>query len=113
LARDVRVGAAVAPELSGRGVIDAFTVAVDSDVTRTMTVLGVRRPLAAGAEAWLLGRRLGVRGGVRINTLGARLPIGTAGASVALHSGVYVEGEISRGQDPAEQGWGIGARLTF
>jgi hypothetical protein len=86
---------------------------VDDDLTRSITVLGERRHLAAGAEAWLLDRHLGVRGGIRINTLGERLPIATAGLSVALHSGVYVEGEISRGQDAVAQGWGVGARLTF
>jgi hypothetical protein len=113
LKRQIRIGAAVAPQLSGRGLIDAFTVAVDDDLTRSITVLGERRHLAAGAEAWLLNRHVGVRGGIRINTLGERLPIATAGLSVALHSGVYVEGEISRGRDAVAQGWGLGARLTF
>lgn len=113
LQRLVRIGAAVAPELSGQGLIDQITVAVDGDLTRSITVFGERRRLAAGAEAWLLNRRLGIRGGIRINTLGQRLPVGTAGLSVAVHSGVYLEGEISRGEDKAVQGWGAGARLTF
>ncbi|MDE3155650.1 MAG: conjugal transfer protein TraF [Acidobacteriota bacterium] len=113
LTRQVRVGAAVAPELSGRGRLQGFTVAVDADLTRSMTALGERRHVAAGAEAWLLNRRLGIRGGFRVNTLNQALPVGTAGVSVALHSGVYLDGEISRGEDATARGWGLGARVTF
>jgi F plasmid transfer operon, TraF, protein len=113
LSRQVRVGAAVAPSLSGHGLFQAFTVAVDADVTRSVTVLGERRHVAAGAEAWLLKRRLGIRGGIRVNTLNQALPVGTAGLSVALHSGFYLDGEISRGEDATARGWGLGARVTF
>ncbi|HVB38600.1 MAG TPA: conjugal transfer protein TraF [Vicinamibacterales bacterium] len=113
LTRQVRIGAAVAPQLSGQGRLQGLTVAVDADLTRSMTVLGERRHVAAGAEAWLLKRRLGIRGGFRVNTLGQTLPVGTAGLSVALHPGVYVDGEVSRGEDAMARGWGLGARLTF
>ena len=113
LSRQVRIGAAVAPQLSGRGPLQAFTVAVDADLTRSMTVLGERRHVAAGAEAWLLNRRVGIRGGFRVNTLNQALPVGTAGLSVALHSGMYVDGEISRGADAMARGWSLGARVTF
>jgi len=113
LRRQVRVGAAVAPELSGRGRLQGLTIAVDADLTRSLTVFGERRHVAAGVEAWLLQRRLGIRGGIRVNTLNQALPVGTAGISVALRTGMYLDGEISRGEDAAARGWGVGARVTF
>jgi hypothetical protein len=90
-----------------------LTIALDADVLRYATGSGDRRVVAIGAEDWLFARRLGVRGGARFNTVGDNEHVGTAGASFSARSGLYVEGEISRGGSDAESGWGLGIRMTF
>lgn len=108
LPRQVRVGAAFDAEALGAM---PLTVALDADVRRYQTGTGARRVIALGAERWFLTRRVGVRGGARFNTVGALDRAVTAGLSVALRPGVYVDGHGAGGAD--ERGWGVAARVSF
>ncbi len=116
LRRQVRAGISVTPGGSGgstASVIDALTIALDVDLTRTPTVIGDRRNVAAGVEQWLFGRRLGVRGGLRGNTIGPARLTATAGASGAIKSGLLVEGEICRSRASGDRSWSVAGRVTF
>ncbi|HVH25140.1 MAG TPA: hypothetical protein VM818_00225 [Vicinamibacterales bacterium] len=88
-------------------------VAVDGDLTTTPTAFGDARHLAAGAEAWLLNRTIGVRGGVGFNTIGETRRSGSVGASVAFRSGLYADAHLTRGDDEVRNGWGFAVRVTF
>jgi len=77
------------------------------------TPYGDRRVVAIGGEGWVLGRRVGVRAGARFNTTGAGEQAYTAGASVAVRSGMFVDGHVVFGGTDDESGWGITARASF
>jgi hypothetical protein len=110
LPRQARVGVAFdASQVSSRPVV----VALDADVDAYDTAYGERRVVAVGAEGWVLGRRIGMRAGARFNTIGAEEQAYTVGASVAVRSGIYVDGHGAFGGADDESGWGIGARVTF
>ena len=106
LPRQTRVGAAL-------DIAKTLTIAVDADTGTYATASGDRRVIATGAEQWLWARRIGIRGGARFNRVGAMERVATAGASVAMRKGVYVEGQVVRGGAAVEHGWGLGARVTF
>jgi hypothetical protein len=109
LARQTRVGVAFDPEpVSGM----PLTLALDADVVEYDSLIGTRRMVALGAEQWLFAKRLGLRGGGRANTTGARERVGTAGASVALRPGMFIDGHVSRGSTH-ETGWSVTARVSF
>jgi len=110
LPRQVRVGAAFAPE-NTTGM--PLTVALDVDVNTYTTTAGERRMVALGIEHWLLARRLGVRAGGRMNTLGERELSASAGVTVALRGGLYLDAHAVRGRDVDEQGWGLATRISF
>jgi hypothetical protein len=111
LRRQARAGIAVSS--GSHGSMGPLTVAADVDLTRTATATGDQRHIAVGAEAWLFGRSLGVRGGLSGNTIGdAKLTPGV-GASLALRSGVYVDGQGTLGSDEERRGWGLALRVTF
>lgn len=110
LPRQARVGIAFDGAQVG-GV--PFTIALDADVRRYSTVAGERRVLAVGAEQWLFTRRVGVRAGVRFNRVGARDRATTAGGSIALRSGFFLDGHVVRGGADEERGWGAAARVSF
>jgi hypothetical protein len=102
-----RAGAAVFPG-------DRLIVAVDADLMRTQLVEGdERRNVAAGVEAWLLERRLAVRTGVRASTVGDARPVGAGGASYALTSAFFVDGQVSRGARAGDSSWTVSARFAF
>ncbi len=109
LSRHVRAGAAWGDRWPG---VAGTIVAMDIDLTRVPHPAGDRRDLAAGAERWLTGRRIGLRAGVRASTVGEARPIASAGASYALRAGTYVDGFIARGR-AADHGWGIGVRVVY
>jgi hypothetical protein len=115
LHRQARAGVAITPgrDASLHASEDGWIVAVDADLTRTPAADGDRRMVAAGAERWLAGHRVGLRGGVRANTVGAARPVGAAGISVAVKKGVLVEAHVARGGQDADQGWGVGLRVGF
>jgi hypothetical protein len=110
LPRQVRVGAAFDAEpATGTPLI----VAVDADLRAYDAGTGERKVLAAGAEQWFQSRRFGIRAGGRFNTVGRRERSATAGVSVAVRSGVYVDGYGVKGGSNDEQGWGLAARVSF
>jgi len=110
LPRQARVGAAIDVEKAGG---PPLILAIDADVKRYSTATGERRVIAVGAEQWLWGKRIGVRGGARFNRVGLEERAATAGVSIGLHNGFYVEGQTTRGGSDAERGWSIGTRVTF
>jgi hypothetical protein len=108
--RQVRVGAAYDAERSGG---PPLMLALDADVGTQSVGSGERRVVAAGAEYWLLARRVGVRAGARVNTVGAKARSGTAGVSLSPRAGMYVEGFVVRGGAVDERGWGVAARVSY
>lgn len=90
-----------------------LTVDVDADFTRTTTVVGDQRHVAAGVEAWSPGHGVAVRGGVTANTIGDSLPSASAGASVRIRASTFVDVQKTVGSDKTLQGWGVGLRVTF
>lgn len=111
LDRQARAGVSVS--VPGRGPLGALTLDVDADLRRAATVLGDERRVAGGAEAWLFGRRVGVRGGLSGSTIGAARTAVSGGLSLALRSRLYVEGMLAGGSDAARRGWGTDLRVTF
>jgi hypothetical protein len=110
LPRQVRLGAAFDAEAIGRF---PLTIAVDADVKAYLAASGPRRVVALGGEQWLLNRRVGIRAGARANTAGAEERAGTAGGTVAVRAGMFIDGHVIWGGSADERGWGIGARLSF
>jgi len=110
LPRQARAGVSVT---SGGGAVAQLTVAFDADLLRTPMATGEVRHIAGGAEAWLAGRRMGVRGGVTANTVGDARPSGSLGASVALRKGTYVDAQVTGGSDRSTNGWGVALRVTY
>jgi hypothetical protein len=111
LRRHARVGASIALASCRR--LDAVTVAIDADLTTSSSASGDRRHVSGGVEAWVLQRRLGFRGGMSANTIGEARPTASGGLSVALRSGLYLDGEITGGADRAMWSGGIDLRTTF
>jgi hypothetical protein len=110
LPRQSRVGVAISAEQVGG---PPLTISADADLRAYATGEGMRRVVAVGAEQWLAGKRLGLRAGARFNQVGRGERALTAGASLALRSGSYVEAHVVGGGSPAEQGWGTGVRVSF
>jgi hypothetical protein len=110
LPRQVRIGVAYDREAAG-GV--PLTVAVDVDAVTIDTAAGERRNVALGAERWFAGGRVGVRGGARFNTTGGNERTATGGLSVAVRSGLFLDGHVVRGGAEDERGWGLAARVSF
>ncbi len=116
LQRQVRVGLAVTPGFEPGRTASArptTTVSVDGDVTETKLPTGSERHVAAGAERWLAGRRLALRGGVRANTVGGARPVATLGASVAVSARLLGEAHVARGSATTGQSWSVGARFAY
>jgi hypothetical protein len=109
LRRQARIGAAFDVEaVSGVPLM----IAIDADVKKRPTLVGDRQMVAIGAEQWFFSRRLALRGGGRLNTTGAEERVGSAGASVAIRPGMFVDGHVSRGS-AQEAGWSVAARVSF
>jgi len=106
--RQVRVGAAYLPH---PGML-TLNAALDADLTITPTVFGNARHLAGGAELWI-DRRLALRGGVSVNTVDDLRRSFSAGASAAIQKAFFLDAQLTRGDDPAKEGWGLGLRVTF
>jgi hypothetical protein len=109
LVRHVRAGVAWADRWPG---ISATVLSLDADLTRVPHPAGERRDVALGAERWLAGRRLAVRGGLRASTVGETRPVVSVGGSYALRQGMYVDAFAARGTTH-ERAWGIAARVTY
>lgn len=109
LRRQVRAGVSFQAGSGARSV----TLAADADLTETAMVTGDERHVAVGAETWDASRRVGLRGGMSVNTVGERRPSASGGGSVGLRSGTYVDGYVTRGADVGRTGWGLSFRVTF
>jgi hypothetical protein len=110
LPRQIRVGVAFDSE-DATGV--PLTVAFDADVRSYSTSSGERRMVALGVEHWFLTKRLGVRAGGRMDTRGERDLTATAGVTVSLRGGLYLDGHAVRGRQIDERGWGLATRISF
>jgi hypothetical protein len=111
LRRQVRLGAALTS--TARSSYGGATLAVDSDLRRVATAVGDERRLAVGGELWSARRTVGGRAGVSLSTVGERRTALTAGASVAVRPGFFVDGALIRGDDQLRRGWSAGLRVTF
>lgn len=109
LPRQLRGGVTFDGEAAGMG---PLTIALDADLRRYHAVAAERRIVAVGAERWLGGRRVGLRGGGRVNTLGGHEAALTVGLSVALRPGLYLDAHAAGGA-AGEGGWGLAARVSF
>jgi F plasmid transfer operon, TraF, protein len=113
LQRHTRIGLAITP---GRGAYAsgaATNIGIDFDITKVETARGRQRDLSLGAEQWLAGRRLGVRGGVRFNALDREQRALAGGFSVGVKTGSYIDGQVTRGRDDDDRSWSVSARVTF
>ena len=112
--RQVRVGVAFAPRSAPSGAQGPMTVSFDADVTETEGLEGDFRMAAVGAEYWLRGGLVGVRGGVRWNTLDTAATAASAGLTVRLPRSIHAEGHVTKPRDEdREAEWGLAIRVTF
>jgi hypothetical protein len=109
LARRVRAGAA----LEFQGAAGALTVAGDVDLSRNETLFGRERQLALGAEAWVMRRHVGIRGGWSTDISGESPSALSGGLSVSVWNGTYLEGFVTSGADSGQKSWGTDLRLTY
>ena len=112
LPRQARIGVAF-DGAARRDSTAAWTVSADVDVATYATGTGDRRVIAAGAERWLFGKRIGVRGGGRFNQVGHKERSATGGVSAAIRPGFFVEAHAVAGGPDEERGWGVAARFSF
>jgi hypothetical protein len=111
LVRQARAGIAALTGPSSS--LDGLTLAADADLTVTPTLFGDVRHVAAGGEAWLLGKRLGVRSGITANTIGEPRRAVSTGLSFAPIKGIYLEWSRTAGADASVRGWTSTLRFTF
>ena len=110
LPRQVRFGAAFDAAKAGG---PPLLVAIDADLKAYTLPSGARQVVAVGGEEWFVNGRLGVRAGARLNRVGAGERSATAGLSVSLRSGLFLDGHVVRGGAADERGWGAAARVSF
>jgi hypothetical protein len=113
LERQARAGVAFAPRSPASGVHGPLTVAFDADLTETAEAAGGVRMAAFGAEYWLPGGSLGVRGGLRWPVAGEAQQAVSGGVTVKLPGSVFAEGQLTKPEEDADVQWTIGVRLTF
>jgi hypothetical protein len=109
LERQARAGLALVTQVAK----NPLTLAGDVDLTKTPTVNGEAQHIAGGAELFMGKKRLGLRGGVSANLVDEKRTSASAGASVALKTGFYVDGAWTFGDDKTRSGWGVSMRATF
>jgi hypothetical protein len=109
LDRQARAGIAVVTEVGK----NPLTLAGDVDLTKTPTVNGDAQHVAGGAELYAAKKRIGLRGGVSANLVGEKRTSASAGASLALKTGFYIDGAWTFGSDTTRSGWGASLRATF
>jgi hypothetical protein len=114
LKRQARAGFALST--GTRGVIGTGAVAVDADLTTTVTAAGEQRRVAVGGEVWTTHRVVGLRGGVSRNFVGTENTLLSGGASLAFWRqkslNWYVDGQLTGASDE-ENRWSVALRLTF
>ena len=110
LQRQIRMGMSL-------HLMQAMTLAFDTDFTKATTLRGQYRDAAIGAESRLL-KRVWARGGIHWNTaggesLGGAAPIGSVGTSVAVYGSVTADAQYSFGSRNGDKSWGVGLRIVF
>ena len=110
LPRQVRAGAAFDGDAIGTL---PLVVSVDADVKRYSTIAGERRVIAVGAEQWVAKRRLAIRAGAHVNTVGAGERAATMGGSAMVRSGLFIDAHAVVGGSTDERGWGTAVRFSF
>jgi len=101
LKRRYRLGIAALPT-------DGLTLAFDVDLDTADPLVGLRRMMAVGAET-RLGSSLKLRGGVRWNRDGERIPITAVGASLNIRKGMWLDGYTTYSRN-GDQGFGVAFR---
>jgi hypothetical protein len=100
--RQTRIGVAVLPT-------DGLTLALDLDL-ETVDLLGdPRRTAAVGGEA-RVASRLAVRSGLRWSVEGARRVVASAGLSVGLRPGLWLDGHYTQNHRNEDRGFGVALR---
>jgi F plasmid transfer operon protein TraF len=105
LDRQMRVGFAVS-------FAEGWSAASDFDVTHNGPVEAPVRSFAAGTEG-RLGRKIFVRSGFHLSTLGKARPSFSAGGSYAVMSAILIDGQATWASENADRGWGIAARIVY
>jgi hypothetical protein len=108
LGRQVRTGLAVRPA-------GGLLLTADVDLSPFSAFGGDRRNMAVGAEK-RFGTWLAVRGGARVNVDDVRTNPATVvafGFSMALTTGLFVDGQWTRGRDGTENGWSAAGRFSY
>lgn len=113
LNRQVRAGVALVPRSLPTGVHGPLTVAFDADLTRNAGLAGDRRDASAGGEYWLAAGRIGLRAGIRWNTLESDDRGISGGLTFGLPHSVLIEGHLTKDEKLTQKQWGFGARVTF
>ena len=108
LGRQVRTGLAVRPA-------GGLLVTADVDLSPLSAFGGDLRNMAVGAEK-RFGTWLAVRGGARINVDDVWTNPATVvafGFSMALTTGIFVDGQWTRGRAGTENGWSAAGRFSY
>ncbi len=111
LTRRARAGAALIETLPGP--IERVVISADSDLTTSAIAGREEREVAAGAELWWRGRRVGVRGGAGGNTVASGGSFAAFGLTVVPYPRLNVDAAVTRGSDSTRDQWSVGVRLTF
>ena len=105
LDRQIRAGLAILPSAS-------FILSFDLDITEPKGEQA-GRVAAIGTERRFDSLKMAVRAGVRLNTKSWDQSPASAGASVTLRKGSFIDAYVMGGRDGAPQGWGVGARVSY
>ena len=100
--RQTRLGVAVLPT-------DGLTLAMDVDLDKVGLRGDLRRMFAFGGES-RLSQRLAVRSGVRWSLAGDRRLIGSAGLSISLRKGFWLDGHYSQSHLDEVREFGVALR---
>ena len=113
LTRQARAGVAVMPRTARS--LDRLTLSLDVDLTTAPFEGRDERHVAGGAEAWLRGRRLALRGGAGVNMVsdGGMRPMGRSASRCRRFSDVsWMEWPVGDRHEDRNR-WGFDLRVTF
>jgi hypothetical protein len=102
LPRQVRLGLAVLP-------VDGLTLAMDIDLDTVDLRGDLRRVFALGGEG-RISRRLAVRSGVRWSLEGSRRLLASAGLSMSVRPGLWLDGHFAQGRHDEGREFGVALR---
>jgi F plasmid transfer operon, TraF, protein len=113
LTRQARAGVAVTSRTAHS--LDRLTLSLDVDLTTAPFEGRDERHVAGGAEAWLRGRRVALRGGAGVNVVSdvGNAAYGAVGITVSPFQRCFVDGVASWGPTEDRNRWGFDLRVTF